>query len=326
MKYTNILVIQTAFIGDAILASSLLEKLHHQFPQAQLSLLVRSGNEGLYRDHPFLHELLVWNKKSGKLVNLFKMALNIRKKKFDCIINCHRFASSGFLTALSGSKHIAGFKQNPFSFMFNFSVKHRFEGGLHEIDRYHELLSDFCDDQKFKPKLYPSSKDAEHIQPYCRPPFVCIAPASVWYTKQVPANKWVELCRLIPGHITIYLLGAGSDKVLCDQIIHSSGRSNIQELCGKLDLLQSALLMSKADMNFVNDSAPLHLASAMNAPVRAFFLSTVPDFGFGPLSENSKVIEVKDLACRPCGIHGYRNCPKKHFKCATHLPISEALA
>ena len=66
MTHKNILVIQTAFIGDAILASSVLEKLHAFFPQAKISLLVRKGNESLYQEHPFLHTLLVWNKKEGK--------------------------------------------------------------------------------------------------------------------------------------------------------------------------------------------------------------------------------------------------------------------
>jgi heptosyltransferase-2 len=53
---------------------------------------------------------------------------------------------------------------------------------------------------------------------------------------------------------------------------------------------------------------PLHIASAMNAAVTAVFCSTVPQFGFGPLSEKSFVAEIKyKLYCRPCGLHGYAN-------------------
>lgn len=66
MQYSNILIIQTAFIGDAILASSLAETLHTQFPSAKLSLLVRQGNEGIYSQHPYLEEVLIWNKKKRK--------------------------------------------------------------------------------------------------------------------------------------------------------------------------------------------------------------------------------------------------------------------
>ena len=78
--------------------------------------------------------------------------------------------------------------------------------------------------------------------------------------------------------------------------------------------------MKGAIRNYVNDSAPLHLASAMNAPVTAFFCSTVPWFGFGPLSDDSVIAQTDIiLACKPCGLHGYRQCPLGHFRCATTI-------
>ena len=58
----KILLIQTAFIGDAILATALLEKTHQFHPQAQIDFLVRKGNEALFLDHPFLNQVLVFNK------------------------------------------------------------------------------------------------------------------------------------------------------------------------------------------------------------------------------------------------------------------------
>ncbi len=257
--------------------------------------------------------------------NLLRLLIRIRKSKFDCVINCHRYASSGFLTAFSGAKHSAGFKQNPFSFLFNTTIKHRFAKGLHEIHRYHELVSDFCDNRIFLPKLYPTASDAAHIAPLLSTPFVCIAPASVWYTKQLPKEKWLELLTLIPTQKKVYLLGAPGDASLCEELISLSKRPNCEHLCGKLSLLQSALLMKHAEMNYVNDSAPLHLASSQNAPVRAFFLSTIPDFGFGPLSDNHKILEVSHLDCRPCGVHGHASCPKLHFNCAFHINLDRSV-
>jgi heptosyltransferase-2 len=79
--------------------------------------------------------------------------------------------------------------------------------------------------------------------------------------------------------------------------------------------------MENAKRNYVNDSGPLHLASAMNAPVTAFFCSTSPLFGFGPLSDDSKISEVENLDCRPCGIHGHKECPKGNFRCGNELKI-----
>ena len=95
-------------------------------------------------------------------------------------------------------------------------------------------------------------------------------------------------------------------------------------MAGKLNLLESAYLISKATMTYVNDSAPLHLASAMNSPVTAFFCSTIPDFGFGPLSDQNCVIQIdKDLECRPCGLHGKKTCPKSHFDCGMKIDVTQ---
>lgn len=321
LEHKNILVIQTAFIGDAILASSVLEKLHHFFPKASISILVRKGNESLYLNHPFLHQTLVWNKKEGKYKSLFKLLKTIRKQKFDTVINLHRFASSGFLTAFSKATYTAGYDKNPFSFLFNQKSKHIIGDGRHEIARYNDLIESITDKEVFKPKLYPTFKDFSKIELYTETPFICMAPSSVWFTKQLPKEKWIELCNSIPNNITIYLLGGPTDLNLCNDILSASKHSQIKNLTGKLSLLESCELMKHSKMNYVNDSAPLHLASSGNSPVTAFFCSTVPSFGFYPLSYNTTVIEVNNLNCKPCGLHGYKECPKKHFKCGNDIVL-----
>ena len=111
---------------------------------------------------------------------------------------------------------------------------------------------------------------------------------------------------------------------MCERIVKASGRGEI--LAGKLSLLATAALMERAMMNYVNDSAPLHITSAMNAPATAVFCSTVPAFGFGPLRENGRIVETSEkLDCRPCGLHGYKACPKGHFKCALSIDPRIAL-
>jgi ADP-heptose:LPS heptosyltransferase len=149
-----------------------------------------------------------------------------------------------------------------------------------------------------------------------------MAPSSVWFTKQLPIHKWVELCNKQGDDTAIYLLGAAGDSQICEDIKNKSSNKNIVNLAGKLNLLDSCALLKDAEMNFVNDSGPLHLASAMNAPTTAFFCSTIPAFGFTPLADNSRVIEVKEkLDCRPCGLHGHKACPKGHFKCGNDIEL-----
>ena len=139
-------------------------------------------------------------------------------------------------------------------------------------------------------------------------------------------EKWLELIRKIGIRKTIYLLGGKDDFELCESILNDASMESIINLSGKLNLLESAALIQKATRTFVNDSGPLHLASAVNAPVTAFFCSTVPNFGFGPLSDDSEVKEVEDLECRPCGLHGHKSCPKGHFNCMRQQDLKQIIS
>jgi len=282
--------------------------------------LVRKGNESLYLNHPFLKEVMVWNKKEGKLKNLFSLLKTIRSKKFDAVINCHRFASSGFLTAFSGATLKTGFQQNPFSFAFTRKISHVIGDGRHETFRYNQLIEDITDKAVSKPKLYPSQQDFDRVVHLKKNVYICLAPASIWFTKQLPKEKWIELANRLPDR-TVYLLGGKTDAELCVEIKQKSTNPHVKVIAGELSFLESCALMQDAEMNYVNDSAPLHLASSVNAPVTAFFCSTVPSFGFGPLSDHSKIIEVEGLSCRPCGLHGYKACPLGHFKCGREIRI-----
>ncbi len=129
------LIIQTAFIGDVILATALLEQLHLAFPDAVLDVLVRKGNEGLLANHPFLNEVLIWHKKETKYRDLWRLLRTIRARKYDAVLNLQRYGTMGLLTALSGAKTTVGFDKNPFSRLFTHQVEHRFEPGVHEVDR-----------------------------------------------------------------------------------------------------------------------------------------------------------------------------------------------
>jgi len=319
----KILVIQTAFIGDVILATPVIEKLHLFYPASKIDFLLRKGNESLFNNHPFLNDLLIWNKNENKIPNLLNLIRVVRQKRYDLVVDLHRFFTSGLITFLSRGRMKAGFEKNPFLFSFDLRARHRFGDNTHEIQRNLSLIEKITDGAVIKPRLYPSPADYEKISQYASEgKFVTIAPASVWFTKQFPPHKWLQLISRLDKDLTIYLLGAGSDKELCAGIEKSSDHKGIITLAGKLSFLQSAALMQKAQMNYVNDSAPLHIASAMNAPVTAIFCSTVPSFGFGPLSDNSLILErTKPLYCRPCGLHGYRTCPQGHFKCAEEIEV-----
>ena len=72
-----------------------------------------------------------------------------------------------------------------------------------------------------------------------------------------------------------------------------------------------------------NDSGPMHIATAFDVPTLAIFGPTTRELGFFPYGEGHRVVEVKDLACRPCALHGGKKCPLGHFKCMKDIHADE---
>lgn len=325
---SKVLIIQTAFLGDAVLITSLLEKIRLESPNTLIHILVRKGFEDVFKayPHPNLSKVWVYNK-SKKLSSWWMLRKELSKEKFDQVFVAQRFLGMGLLSISVGAKKVIGFNKNPMSLFFDENVSHDFGFGKHEIERNTELLASWLGNKVHKPFL-----DAGHLVsiPADLQPkkYLCISPGSVWETKRFPVQKWIDLIGLIPLDQDIVLMGSLGEKHLSEEIIQAfvgSGR-HISNACGRFNLVEAMAVYQNSQMSFVNDSGPLHICSAVNTPTVAIFCSTVPVFGFGPLAERHKIIEVKEkLTCRPCGDHGKKSCPETHFNCANMIDVSEML-
>ena len=141
---------------------------------------------------------------------------------------------------------------------------------------------------------------------------ITIAPGSKWFTKMWPAEYYGQLLKLLERHTDIKVIVIGSAE---DKNLNIDMARNTVDLRGDTRLLEVAEILKRSHVLVSNDSAPIHIASAFSCHIIAIFGATTRDLGFFPWSPNSTVIEVDDLACRPCGLHGSKRCPKGHFKC-----------
>ena len=116
------------------------------------------------------------------------------------VINVQRFAATGLLTVFSGAGQTIGFDKNPLSFLFSKKIPH-IVGNRHEIERNQALIAALTDDRPAKPRLYPSLADEEKVRPYKTKPYITVSPASVWFTKQYPKEKWSAFLRQVPEGI-----------------------------------------------------------------------------------------------------------------------------
>jgi heptosyltransferase-2 len=178
------------------------------------------------------------------------------------------------------------------------------------------------------PRLYPSQHDAEvvtnQLSNLAAGRLVAVSPGSVWATKRWPANRYASLAREFIGRgYNVCVVGGGSDVAVCEEIVQSVKSSSLLNACGKLTPLQSAELLKRCRLLVTNDTAPMHLASAVGTPCVAIFGPTVPEFGFAPFGSQHLIIERKALWCRPCTPHGGARCPIGTHECMTGISVEE---
>jgi heptosyltransferase-2 len=157
-------------------------------------------------------------------------------------------------------------------------------------------------------------------------PFFIVCPGSVWPTKRWTAAGYAELIRQLTGRYGKVLICGGPDDAPVAQAVHEQSRGAGVNLVGHADLQTFMALVDHAQVVISNDSAPMHIAVARNAPVVAVFCATTPSLGYGPYSERSTVVEKADLSCRPCSRHGTMTCPRGTDECMRSLTVHEVLA
>ena len=188
---------------------------------------------------------------------------------------------------------------------------------MHEVDRLLSLV-DFEEFNDKKIELYPSNDDYKYIDNILSDykledkKIIAIAVGSKWYTKMWPTEYFNDLIKKLVERNDIQVVLVGGKDELELKIYNDK---KIINMINKTSLLQLAALISKSDVLLTNDSSPIHIASAFDTYILAIFGATVKGLGFYPWSQNSEVIENEGLPCRPCGLHGGKNCPEGHFKC-----------
>ena len=330
MRHKRILIIQTAFIGDVILCTPLIKGLRKTFPDSFISFLLIPETKNVLENNPHLSEILVYDKRKNKGIGSFlQIITRVKQGEFDLAVIPHRSLRSALLAYLSRIPVRIGFDKSTGSFLFTRQVV--YNNNVHEVDRNLSLLSDFSTRTKeTSPELFPSSEDFSYARKLLsdsgiteRDKIVCVAPGSVWATKRWLPEKFAEVSDLLLGEARakVIFLGSEEDGALCEKTAElMTGRPAI--LAGKTSVLQSAAIASFCKVILSNDSAPVHIASAMKIPVVAIFGSTIPEFGFAPYGINHVIIQKK-MECRPCGIHGKRKCPKEHFRCMREITTKE---
>ncbi len=324
MQIKKILVIQTAFLGDAILTLPMIQKLKQNNPSALIDVISIPNTAELFEASECVNEVIILDKrgKHKSLFQLYKFIKDIKQKKYDEIYSPHRSFRSSLIVMLSGVRETYGFNNSSIFHVYRNIIEYNIND--HEVKRNLSLVGF---DSEMDWKILPQINVKEEIRTKIKnlinekdlnPSFVAIAPGSVWSTKRYPLEHYEKIIQeLISKKIKVVLIGGSDDRSLCDQLKETD--KNIISFAGELKIIESVELLRSASLLITNDSAPTHMGMAADVPVLTLYCSTIPQFGFYPYNNNSKYLSFDELDCKPCGIHGYEVCPLKHFNCGNML-------
>jgi len=320
----KILVIQTAFIGDLIMTTSLFPAIKDIYPDAEIHTLTIPPAEVLLRNNPFISKRFVFDKKNSfftKVKSFFSLVFKLRKEKYDIGMSVQHYLTNALLMKFSNIKLKIGRTKMRFV-----DEKVYFPNKIHNRLRVLTLLEPLSKNvRQHDTHIYIDSESEDRIksQLQTKDKNICIAPGSVWHTKKLPKYKFIEIIKLLKDY-NIYLIGSPQETELCNEIMQEANHPSIYNFAGKLNLLESSALVKNMDLMLCNDSAPLHIANAVETTVFAFFGPTIKDFACFPYREQDKIIEI-DLDCRPCGKHGAKSCPLKHHNCMEMIDVKSVV-
>ncbi len=327
------LVVQTSFIGDMVLTTPLIAALSRQGP---VDVVATPANAALLANHPLVRQVIRYDKRGehSGVAGFREMVRLVRATGSDDVaLLAQGSLRSAALVVAAGYQSRVGFDTSAGRLFYSDRVEYR-------DDRHHAerlwSLGRFRGDptaEELRPRLYPGEADDAAAQALLTAngvageALVALAPGSVWATKRWPL--YAPLARALSAAAgrgrRVVVVGGADDTALAREIVSATNGSAI-DATGRLTLLASAALIGKARVLVTNDSAPQHLASAMNTPTVTIFGPTVPQFGFGPLAAHSHVAGLDGLACRPCDRHGPPSCPLRHWRCMRELELSHVAA
>jgi predicted lipopolysaccharide heptosyltransferase III len=329
----NILVIKLRYLGDVLLATPVLRALREKFSDAHLAVAVNRGTEEILKGNPDLNEVLIIER-SG-LASQFRFLGEIRRRRFDCVIDLTDGDRAAILTRFSGAPVRIGLNE-----------EHRWRGLLyttvvrpgpsvaHRIERDLETVRPLGIDPKAGlPVLRTSPQDDEAAarlfdeiagEPLSngKRPLIMFQPGARYWFKAWPVERFAELADRLTerGDYRILIGGHGQERALADQIA-ARCRSKPVMLAGLTTVPHYAAILKRCGLFVGNDNGPMHMAAALGVPVVALFGPSNPA-EWGPRGERVEVL-YKGLDCRRCF---HPACERGEESCMKQIAVSEVLA
>jgi heptosyltransferase-2 len=322
-------VIQTAYMGEVVLTTSLLALLAERY--GAVDVVTTPASAPLLEPHPAVRAVIRYDKRGADAGwrGVRRVAAQLRARRYAAAYLPHRSWRSASLALAARVPRRIGFAESPAASLYTRKVPR--PGVGHESARLAALAAERLEGAAAPdappPALGLTRVDRLEAERWLaahgvEEEYVALAPGSIWGAKRWP--HFPALAAAIGGAAVV--IGGGSDTALGDAV-RAAAPARVRNAAGDVGPRVSAALIERARALVTNEAAPLHLATAVGTPVVALFGPTVPGYGFGPLGAHDVTLGLDELLCRPCAPSGHQaTCPLGHHRCLAELGVDTVAA
>lgn len=316
----KILIVRFSSIGDIVLTTPVVRCLKKSLPDSEIHYLTKSKYKDIVKNNPYVEKVY------SIVKDLKEVKSDLKNENYDFIVDLHHNLRTLELRIALNKRCYQFPKLNIQKWLLT-TFKVNKMPNLHIVDRYFQTIKDIGvkNDLQGLDYFIPK-KDEINLKEFHIPNnYIVYAIGAQLATKRMPTNKIIELIKQTKQ--TVVLLGGITDMEAAKEVTQAC--NNTINLCGDLNLNQSASIIQQANKVIAHDSGLMHIAAAFDKQIISIWGNTVPELGMYPyLPKNPlgySIHQVNGLKCRPCSKIGYQSCPKKHFNCMNQQNLTEIL-
>lgn len=327
----KVAILRFSSIGDIVLTTPVIRNLKTQVDQVEVHYVTKKQYAGLLAENPYIDRVHTLSD------SLWDLVAQLRKERFDWIIDLHHNVRTWMIKSLLGVKSSSFNKLNREKWlMVNLKINQL--PPVHIVDRYLETVKHLgvTNDALGLDYFIPESDEVplDWLPETHRGEYVVYAIGGQHATKKLPVKRMIELCDKInkpivliggkedakAGEVISKFFEKGSQSEMYETGLRDLGKQTlIYNGCGKYNVNQSASLIRGARYVFTHDTGMMHIAAAFKKEVFSIWGNTIPGFGMYPYRTKYTILENNKLDCRPCSKIGHKKCPKGHFNCMNKM-------
>lgn len=317
----SLLVRATNWLGDAVMTTPALAAVREGFPDARIVLLALPLVAELFRHHPDVDEVMVYERpgRHEGVLGRLRLGGELRRRRFDGALLLQNAFDAALIAFLGRIPERAGYPTDGRRILLTLPVP--LTPGIlerHEVEYYLCLLDGLGIPRPVPAvlKLAVTEKEREAMAERLASlgidrgaPIVVINPGATYGS----AKRWYpERFAAVADSLAeewgarVVVVGSAAEAPLAGEI-EAAARRGVANMAGKTTVREMMAILSLSSFLVTNDSGPMHIGAALGVPLVAIFGPT--DWRrTAPWSPLAKVVRV-EIDCSPCR---RRACDRGH--------------